>query len=273
MPSTANTEPGPKMRLRFGWTFIKSSVLARNTCRTNAGSDITTVRPKNGTLIVNTGPYRAIAFRIIQRRNPAKATPWMALGNGTAGGCLSVPGIVEISVLTTAASVIGNHSQPLAWYHHVPRVCVVRYRVVPARRKGFREVDMTTALNTGASVDDAFRDRLLDGLAESIGERGYRDTTVADIVRHAGTSKRTFYEQFASKEECLIELLRRNNEDLIAGIRAAVDPEADWQEQIRQAAVAYVDHIGARPAITLSWIREAPALGVAAQPLHRLAME
>ncbi|MGX9788990.1 TetR/AcrR family transcriptional regulator [Mycobacterium sp. MMS18-G62] len=135
---------------------------------------------------------------------------------------------------------------------------------------------MTTALNTGASVDpafSAFRDRLLDGLAESIGERGYRDTTVADIVRHARTSKRTFYEQFASKEECLIELLRRNNEDLIASIRGSVDPEADWQAQIRQAAVAYVNHIGARPAITLSWIREAPALGAAARPLHRLAME
>jgi AcrR family transcriptional regulator len=113
---------------------------------------------------------------------------------------------------------------------------------------------------------------LLDGLAASIGERGYRDTTVADIVRHARTSKRTFYEQFASKEECLIELLRRNNQDLIAGIRAAVDPEADWRDQIRQAAEAYVDHIGSRPAITLSWIREAPALGVAARPLHRLAM-
>ncbi|HKP39976.1 TetR/AcrR family transcriptional regulator [Mycobacterium sp.] len=132
---------------------------------------------------------------------------------------------------------------------------------------------MTTALDKAASVDDAFRNRLLDGLAASIGERGYRDTTVADIVRHARTSKRTFYEQFASKEECLIELLRRNNEDLIAGIQARVDPEADWQEQIHQAAVAYVDHIEARPAITLSWIREAPALGAAAQPLHRLAME
>ena len=87
------------------------------------------------------------------------------------------------------------------------------------------------------------------------------------------TSKRTFYEQFASKEECLIELLRRNNEDLIATIQAAVDPEADWQDQIRQAVGAYVDHIEARPAITLSWIREAPALGAVARPLHRLAME
>jgi len=132
---------------------------------------------------------------------------------------------------------------------------------------------MTTALDRAASVDDAFRDRLLDGLAASIGERGYRDTTVADIVRHARTSKRTFYEQFASKEECLIELLRRNNEDLIASIQAAVDPEADWQHQIGQAAQAYVDHIGSRPAVTLSWIREAPALGAVARPLNRRAME
>ena len=53
-------------------------------------------------------------------------------------------------------------------------------------------------------------DRLLDGLAASITERGYRETTVADVVRHAKTSKRTFYEQFATKDACLIELLRRN---------------------------------------------------------------
>jgi AcrR family transcriptional regulator len=147
---------------------------------------------------------------------------------------------------------------------------------------------MTTAVNGGhavgaaddgardsqaADTPDPFLDRLLDGMAASIIERGYRDTTVADIVRHARTSKRTFYEQFASKEECLIELLRRNNEILIANIRNAVDPDADWQDQIRQAVIAYVDHIEARPAVTLSWIRELPALGVVAQPLHRLAME
>ncbi|KUI06864.1 TetR family transcriptional regulator [Mycolicibacterium acapulense] len=134
---------------------------------------------------------------------------------------------------------------------------------------------MTTALDNGAhtAADGAFRDRLLDGMAASITERGYRDTTVADIVRQARTSKRTFYEQFASKEECLIELLRRNNETMIAGVRAAADPDADWRDQIRSAVTAYVDHIAARPAITLAWIREAPALGAVAHPLHREAME
>jgi AcrR family transcriptional regulator len=117
-----------------------------------------------------------------------------------------------------------------------------------------------------------FRERLLDGLAESIVERGYRDTTVADIVRNARTSKRTFYGEFGSKEECFVQLLRANNDALIAHITAAVDPEAIPDAQVRAAVGAYVGHIESRPAITLSWIREAPALGDLARPLNRLAM-
>ena len=128
-------------------------------------------------------------------------------------------------------------------------------------------------VNAAQSGAQPFRGRLLDGLATSLETRGYRDTTVADIVRNAKTSKRTFYDQFASKEECFVELLRANNEDLIARIRAAIDPDGDWEQQVRNAVDAYVAHIASRPAITLSWIREAPALGDAALPLNRLAME
>jgi AcrR family transcriptional regulator len=125
------------------------------------------------------------------------------------------------------------------------------------------------------SVDvDPFRQRLLDGLAASIGERGYRATTVADIVRHARTSKRTFYCHFPSKEQCLLELLQADVERLAEEIRSAVDPAADWQAQIRQAVEAYVDHIEARPAITLSWIRELPSMDlVAARPYQRRGTE
>ena len=131
---------------------------------------------------------------------------------------------------------------------------------------------VTDAARTDSGAQ-AFRMRLLDGLAESIAERGYRDTTVADVVRNAKTSKRTFYGEFVSKEECFVELLRTNNDVLVVAIQSAVDPDAEWHEQIRSAVRAYVDHISRRPAITLSWIREAPGLGPAALPLHRLAME
>lgn len=120
-----------------------------------------------------------------------------------------------------------------------------------------------------SAPESAFRRRLLDGLAASIEERGYRDTTVADVVRHARTSKRTFYDHFAGKEECFLDLLTANNEELVATLRAAVDPAAPWREQVRQAVAAYVHTIEATPAITLSWIRELPALGDAAFPMMR----
>lgn len=127
--------------------------------------------------------------------------------------------------------------------------------------------------DTSPDGTTAFRRRLLDGLAESITARGYRATTVADVVRSAKTSKRTFYDEFASKEECFVELLSANNGDLIAGITAAVDVDATPEEQVAAAVGAYVEHIESRPAITLSWIREAPALGDLARPLNRLAMQ
>jgi AcrR family transcriptional regulator len=114
-----------------------------------------------------------------------------------------------------------------------------------------------------------FRRRLLDGLAASIQERGYRETTVSDIVRAARTSKRTFYDHFSTKEQCLVELLSANNEDLVAAVRDAVDPQAPWTEQVRQAMTAFVRTIHANPEITLSWIRELPALGEGARPMLR----
>jgi AcrR family transcriptional regulator len=124
-----------------------------------------------------------------------------------------------------------------------------------------------------AVVQDPFRLRLLDGLATSIGECGYRASTVADVVRHARTSKRTFYDQFASREECFLELLATDIEKLGESITAAVDPQADWHRQIRQAVEAYVAYIEARPAITLSWIRELPSLGAVARPVQRRGLQ
>jgi AcrR family transcriptional regulator len=135
----------------------------------------------------------------------------------------------------------------------------------------------TTVADDAASVEptdvDPFRRRLLDGLAASITERGYRASTVADIVRHARTSKRTFYDQFESKEQCFLELLHVDVDNLAKEIRDAVDPDADWQAQIRQAVEAYVGHIEARPAITLSWIREMPSLDAAARPFQRRGLQ
>jgi len=120
---------------------------------------------------------------------------------------------------------------------------------------------------------DAFRRRLLDGLADSIATDGYHDTTVADIVRRARTSRRTFYEHFASKEACFIALLTRTTGELIGQISAAVDPGAGWSTQVRQAVEAWIACSESAPAITLSWIRDVPSLGAASRDLQRDVME
>jgi AcrR family transcriptional regulator len=116
---------------------------------------------------------------------------------------------------------------------------------------------------------EQFRRRLLDGLAESIGAIGYRDTTVADIVRRARTSRRTFYEHFAGKEDCFIALLTDANDEMISTISAAVDPESPWATQVRQAVEAWIACAESTPAIIVSWIRDVPALGAAGRTLQR----
>ncbi|ADJ46266.1 TetR family transcriptional regulator [Amycolatopsis mediterranei S699] len=127
---------------------------------------------------------------------------------------------------------------------------------------------------TSVDVDTRpFRRRLLDGLAESIIEAGFRDTTVADVVRRARTSRRTFYEHFSSREECLIALLAEANRSMIQRISEAVDPRAPWKDQARQAIETWIACAESEPAITLSWIRDIPALGAPARELQRDAME
>jgi AcrR family transcriptional regulator len=125
---------------------------------------------------------------------------------------------------------------------------------------------------TSPSGNSDFRLRLLEALGESIAERGYRATTVADIVRYAKTSRRTFYQEFTSKESCFVELLHVTNTQNIAAIVAAVDPDADWDDQIRQAIGSYVRSMDSHPAMTLCWIRELPALGEGARPIQQQAI-
>lgn len=128
-------------------------------------------------------------------------------------------------------------------------------------------VSLATPEPTDGTPD--FRRRLLEGMATAIRERGYRDTTLADVVRLARTSRRTFYEHFANKQDCYIALLRESNAKMINEIAASVDPHAPWQTQVEQAIGAWIGASQSEPAITLSWIREIPSLGESARQLQR----
>ncbi|WP_405138364.1 TetR/AcrR family transcriptional regulator [Nocardia sp. NBC_01388] len=121
--------------------------------------------------------------------------------------------------------------------------------------------------------ESGFRRRLLDAMADAVRARGYQDATVADVVRNARTSRRTFYEHFTSKQDCFIALLTERNNETIQQIYEAVDPNAAWRTQVRQAIEAWIHASQADTTIALAWIRDTPSLGESARELHRAAAE
>jgi len=101
-------------------------------------------------------------------------------------------------------------------------------------------------------------------MAASIEAKGYRETTVADVVRLARTSRRTFYEHFEDRAACFIALFEEVNEQTMEQVAAAVHPDQPWEAQVDAALDAYLDSVIAQPALYQSFVRELPGLGRAA---------
>jgi AcrR family transcriptional regulator len=124
-----------------------------------------------------------------------------------------------------------------------------------------------------ARADAAPRERLVEGLAESIEQRGYRATTVADVVRIARTSRRTFYEHFDDRDACFLALFEQTNEATMDRLAAAVDAQDPPEQQVESALEAYLGALMERPALHLSFVRELPALGSAGAERQRVVIE
>lgn len=107
----------------------------------------------------------------------------------------------------------------------------------------------------------AVRDRLLAGLAQALEERRLVDVTMNDIVRHARTSKRTFYEHFADKESCFVVLYTSACDGLAAAQARALDPAMPVQELIATLSRVYLAYMAAAPAIARAALSDIVAGG------------
>ncbi|MFY0408053.1 TetR/AcrR family transcriptional regulator [Solicola sp. PLA-1-18] len=105
------------------------------------------------------------------------------------------------------------------------------------------------------------RRRLLEAMVAALRAGPYDEVTVADVVRRAQVSRRTFYEHFDDRHACLEAVLEESSTAIMATVVEAVDTAAPWQEQVLQAVDAWVSAMRRDPAVTLCWIRVVPALG------------
>lgn len=105
------------------------------------------------------------------------------------------------------------------------------------------------------------RKRLLEGMAHAVAAKGYGDTTIADIVREASVSRRTFYEHFNTKAECLIALYGAASHNALKVLRDAIDPAHEWQTQVETALGAYLGCMAASPVLMRTLFIEILGLG------------
>jgi AcrR family transcriptional regulator len=67
------------------------------------------------------------------------------------------------------------------------------------------------------------RTRLLEGTGRAVADKGYAATTIEDIVRGAGVSKKTFYEHFSDKLDCFLAAYEAASDELLEHVRRAQD--------------------------------------------------
>lgn len=105
------------------------------------------------------------------------------------------------------------------------------------------------------------RHRLLEGMAHAVAAKGYADTTIADVVREASVSRRTFYEHFATKADCLVALYEAASHNALNVLRDAIDPSHDWHTQVEQALSAYLACMAGNPMLMRTLFIEILGLG------------
>ena len=164
---------------------------------------------------------------------------------------------------------------------------VVRGRDIPARgrsealtqqkSRASRRPDQLTGGRHGLSASEVAtsqRERILRATTSAVGEHGYQGTRIADVVWRAGVSRKTFYELFASKEECFAATYERQIDRLLeVTLDAYGDDEAKWADRLRSALDALLSDLASEPDIARLCFVEAIAAGDAVARRRDAAMQ
>jgi AcrR family transcriptional regulator len=118
-----------------------------------------------------------------------------------------------------------------------------------------------------ADVTRSQRERMLSAMAEAVSELGYANTPVAEVLRRAGVSRETFYEQFSNKEECFLAAYDASATTLLGAIGTAIDSEplaTGAADRLDRALARYLAALAREPALARTFLVEVYAAGEAA---------
>jgi AcrR family transcriptional regulator len=107
------------------------------------------------------------------------------------------------------------------------------------------------------------RIRILTALCHETAEKGYRNVTVADVVKRAGIARNTFYENFGSKEECFLAAQEYVMSAALERVVAAAGEWRQWPQRICAGLGAFLEYVVEEPALARACIVESLAAGPA----------
>lgn len=110
-------------------------------------------------------------------------------------------------------------------------------------------------------VAQSQRARILDALVACVGEKGYPETRVTDLIARSGISRKTFYEHFADKDECFLAAYDASVSLLMTGVTNAYEAEEKWIDAIRAALEAFLGFLAEHPELTRLCIVDIHAVG------------
>lgn len=117
------------------------------------------------------------------------------------------------------------------------------------------------------------RDRIAAGIIAAVAEKGYHETTIADVAGAAGLSRRTFYTYFASKEDCFFDTYDLIAEHLREAAAEAAKPHAEWPERLRARLAAVLGIFAANPDLARFILAVPPRAGEEIAERYRRAMD
>jgi AcrR family transcriptional regulator len=107
------------------------------------------------------------------------------------------------------------------------------------------------------------RERLIAGLASAVAAKGYAAVTLTDITREAKVSRRVFYENFESREQCFLAAFEVVLDHLRELVGEAVAPLSGWPGRAIAATRAVLAFLASEPDLALLCLVESRGAGPA----------
>lgn len=108
------------------------------------------------------------------------------------------------------------------------------------------------------------RDRFVDAFGKAASEHGYRDLTIDQVARYAGTSRARIEAHFDSKEQGLVAAQDAFLERLWLDVLQACEVPAEWPAKVRAAMHAVIVSLAEASALARVFAVEATAASFAA---------